>query len=290
MATVTRKLEILHEREEGSILVGSLGSRLKREGYGMAAKYRHVVDDMFDIIWEEQLATAIAVPVDDQTNSSNNDQNPPQHEKPSHQYRTCEMPLRRILRREFSVNDIEHIHDLFDHSQEALSAHVVEIQTAILKAHTEIYRGLLHPPESIKEAIDINMFLPETFTIRDPDLLTNPTVTIVKTDAEFLKIIIEACDGKTEDGAENDGGGAADTAKTGPGDEPAVNPRKTTKKKKKAVESAVEQNEMEKAYRNRVKSDIKGLFTQDFIQYLAARLSKIQTADSAHNELTDDGA
>ncbi|KAG0033641.1 hypothetical protein BGZ83_004268, partial [Gryganskiella cystojenkinii] len=256
----------------------------------MAVTYRHVVDDMFDIIWEEQLATAVAVPVDDQTNSSSNDQNLPQDEKPSHQYRTCGLPLRRLLRKEFSKSDIEHIHDLFDHSQETLSAHVVEIQTAILKAHAEIYRGLLHPPESVKEAIDINMFLPETFTIRDPDLLTNPIVTIVRTDAEFLEIITDACDGKTEDGAEDDEGGSADTAQTGPGDESSVNPRKTTKKKKEAVESAVDQNKTEKAHRNRVKSDIKGLFTQDFIQYVAARLSKVQTTDSGHNELTDDGA
>ncbi|KAG0053514.1 hypothetical protein BGZ83_000931 [Gryganskiella cystojenkinii] len=61
------------------------------------------------------------------------------------------------------------------------------------------------------------------------------------------------------------------------------------KKKKEAVESAVDQNETEKAYRNRVKSDIKGLITKDLIQYLAARFSKIQTADSGHSELTDDG-
>lgn len=151
----------------------------------------------------------------------------------------------------------------------------------------KIYRGLLHPPESVKEVINIKMFFPETFTIRDDDLLTNPTVTMVRTNAEFLKVITEACDGKTKDGAGDDGG-TMDTAKTGPGDKPTVNPHKT-KEKKKAVESAVNQNE-EKAYRDPVKSDIKGLFTQDFIQYLAARLSKSHTADSGHDESIDDGA
>jgi hypothetical protein len=132
MSAMTRRVEIFHGKEKDSILAGPLGLRLKNQGYNMAATYKHVVDDEFENIWEEQLAAAVAVPVDDQTNSLLLE------EKPSLQYRTCNLPLSRILRQEFCKNDIDHIHDLFDHSQEALSAHMAEIQTAILKAHAEV--------------------------------------------------------------------------------------------------------------------------------------------------------
>ncbi|KAG0037785.1 hypothetical protein BGZ83_003314, partial [Gryganskiella cystojenkinii] len=288
VAVMTRRLEGFHEMEKNSILERSLTGRMRdSSGFSAAATFTRLVETTFDNIWQEQMTAALSVPANNHGNQPTNNQSSVNENASTPEYRTCELPLSRILRQEFTGADIELIHNLFRSSQENLSAHMDQINIGILKAYTEIYQGRLHPSGSVIESLDINTFLPAMFTIRDQELLANPNVNIVRTNIEFLKVITEACKTKdeatgddTENRLEEDADG---DATTDPKVKPKANRRaasKAVKHKEEAVERAIEQGKKmtqeEVAYSERVKGDIKQLFSQDCIQYLATRLVNVQ--------------
>jgi len=125
----------------------------------------------------------------------------------------------------------------------------------------QIYRGQLHPEESIIEEVDIRRFLPENFTIRDPGLLAHPKVTLVQTNLGFLNTVAEACKDESEDESKDD-----------------KNQQATATIEKDGTEDTLE----EQAYHRRVAKDIKGLFSQDCIQYIAARLFNSEPQDNSN--------
>ncbi|KAG0045319.1 hypothetical protein BGZ83_009454, partial [Gryganskiella cystojenkinii] len=234
VAVMTRRLEGFHAMEKNSILEMSLTHKMRdSSGFSAAATFTRLVETNFDNIWQEQMTAALSVPADNHGSQPTNNQSSVNENASKPEYRTCELPLSRILRQDFTEADIEHIHSLFKSSQENLSAHMDQINIGILKAYTEIYQGLLHPSNSVTESLDINMFLPATFTIRDQELLANPKVNIVRTNIEFLKAINEACktkDEATDDDTENRLGEDTDgDATTDPRVKPKANRRAASK-------------------------------------------------------------
>ena len=137
VAAMVRRLERHHDMAQNFLRENSVVAKLKTTGYNTGAAYGHVVQSEFEGIWQVELDVALAVPKVE-TSAPKSGPISEQETKAKPQYRTCELPLSRILRKEFDKTNADHIVDLFECSQRDLSAHMEQIQSAVLKAHVEV--------------------------------------------------------------------------------------------------------------------------------------------------------
>ncbi|KAG0038474.1 hypothetical protein BGZ83_003077, partial [Gryganskiella cystojenkinii] len=184
-------------------------------------------------LWAEQVSVARAV-----TPDVVNDSSQESSRKPEPQLRTCDLTLGQLLRQDFDDDTRRAIQNILEDKQASLSAHFAEIQTAVMKAHVEIFHGLLHPEPPVK--VILTDFLPSLFTIRDERLLHDPSILVPKANVEFIEMIADAC---------------------------GTNP--TSGRAKVSGETKL------------VRSDIKGIFSQDCLQYLSSRLMEDEDSFAA---------
>ncbi|GJJ75259.1 hypothetical protein EMPS_07617 [Entomortierella parvispora] len=178
-----RDLEQNLKRPQGSISVKDFVDKLDDRQLEI---FKVFVNDNFEMFWRDA--------VEKKEKWSANEVEPRMKEDDLDKetlIRVCDLPIKRILRKEFDADAKETIIDLLGESQTLLSDHMEEVQAACMKAHVEVFRGCLSDDW---EDVDITGILPAGFQIRDPKLQKDPVVRVAKVSHDLLKKITKSED------------------------------------------------------------------------------------------------
>jgi hypothetical protein len=137
-------LEIRYDIHAGRISFKHFGKRLSVEQ--TQTIYREFVLAKIRLFWDCAVAATSDIK-DQKVDSLHGDITSKEQDTPSQdqeilskeqEIRVCDLPLHRILRKDFDVKQETRIDEILEQKQTSLSDHMDEVQVAVLKAHMEV--------------------------------------------------------------------------------------------------------------------------------------------------------
>ncbi|GJJ73129.1 hypothetical protein EMPS_05487 [Entomortierella parvispora] len=182
-------IERHHDMSIGSWEAADVSAKMKRQAgkdWTACQVYHETVESHFDQLWDEAVVK--------HRSESGKLTKETKEKTPGKQLRVVSVPLNSVLRKDFSSDDKSTIKDLLNSKQEKMSAHIAEIQTAMMMAQLKVIQGRYHPEGGGHEDFNIVTILPDAFEIRDTRLSKNPIIRAAPVSDDFQRKMKIICD------------------------------------------------------------------------------------------------